>query len=228
MSHNKLTKIINVILHLIKFDVLYKYDFIKNLLLLFVMLNIFLYFFSENIKLIYNSNTFILFCSLLTFLLVYSLWKSIFKAKNADGYNKSLTTLPIKSDYTYFSLLILLYSDILIFYFISILLYLIFFKGEFFAFFVNFSKQEMIVVVLITLIFIITINRLEVLMKIIVGLLIMVFFIYAQELSIKDFIRLSNIMKTVNLYIVIYGFAINIILVIIGVFIYRERHYREV
>ncbi len=228
MNRNKFIKSINIILHLIKLDISYKYDFIKNLLILFVVLNTCLYFLLENTKLISNSNIFILLCSSLSFYFVYYLWQNIFKTRNMNDFNKRLKTLPINSNYNYFSLLILLYLDVLVFYFISILLYLIFFKGDFFVFFINFSKQEMIVVILITLIFIIMINKLEILMKIIVGLLIIAFFIYAQDLSIKDFVNLADIMKMLNIYITVSGFVITIILAIAGALIYRKRHYREV
>jgi hypothetical protein len=212
-------------------DLLYKYGFIKKLVFFFVILNGFLYFFSENIHFEYNTNTFTLFCYFFSFSSVYFLWKNLFRIRKVDGYNKRLITLPVRSDYIFFSLLILLYLNIAMFFVISVLLYMVFFKFVgLFVFFISLLKLDITAVVLITLTFIVEINGLELLTTIITGISIVLFFIYVQDLSIETFVKFANIIEkfSASIVIVIGSIFITFILIIAGVLIYRKRHYREV
>ncbi len=223
-------KIVNYkVLNLINIEIINNFSSILSSILFFFISNFFIYFFSGKFNLNYDLNIHTLLCSAISFMSSIKLIDSFIKGRDTDNFNKRLKTLPINSDYIYFSLLILLYLNLLVFSLLSVIFYLMFFKGAgLFIFIFDLIGIQFIIVVLVTIVFIVYINRLMLIATIIISSFLIMVFLFKSTISMKIVIQLSQIIQT-NKFSYFFAFLfITILLVIVGTFIYRKRQYSEV
>jgi hypothetical protein len=154
---------------------------------------------------------------------------SLILNRDIHNFNTRLKTIPVNAKYQYFSSLIFLYLNILIYCLLSITMYLMFFNGVSFIFFLIFLlKTQILLIMSVTLFFIVQINKIQFLIAIIGGgIVLTIIYIRPKNLIAKTLVFFENI-KTDYFYYFIYYFFIIILLTVIGYFIYKKKQYNEV
>ncbi len=224
----KIKTSLSKILILIQIELLNNSRVIINSIVFFIMANVLLYFISEKINFIFNSENYLLICSFMNLVFTNNIMNVMMKWRTIDFFYKRLKTLPIKSDYMYFSLLLLLYLYIFIMSILTILIFSIVINfSEIFDFIYNFIRIQIVFVILISTIFVIKINRLFFIMTIIIALLLITFIWYYEQLSLKNIIQLMLIIKGYK-YSLFFSIIANLFIVFMGKQIYKKKQFREV